>query len=251
MTGVLLTAAPSPLWYMTRAAGTVSFLLLSAAVILGMAQTVRFTSAFWPKYLTVGLHRNLSLLVVVFLALHIVTALLDPFAKLGWRDALIPFASWYRPLWLGLGVVAAELFAALVVTSLARKWLGYRAWRWLHWTAYVCWPVALLHGLGTGTDPRRPWFLELTTAAVIAVLVFLVLWRLVFGWPKMARWRMAAAASTSVALVGISLWALSGPLAPGWATVSGTPIQLLAAGGALHTPSPSSSPVSLHRAKRS
>src|SRR6202022_3409879 len=103
-------------------------------------------------YLTIGLHRDLSLLTLAFLVIHVVTSVLDPFARLGLRDALVPFSSWYRPLWLGLGVVAAELVVALVLTSLVRKHIGFRLWRVIHWFAYIAWPAALLHGLGTGSD---------------------------------------------------------------------------------------------------
>ena len=228
---IFLAATPSPLWYASRATGAVSFLLLSLAVVLGMAQTVRFKNAAWPKYLTVGLHRDVSLLLLAFLAIHGGTALLDPFAHLGPRDALVPFASSYRPLWMGLGVVSAELFLALVVTSLLRARIGYRLWRVLHWTAYASWPLGLLHGLGTGTDPRRAWFLGLTAAAVVLVTVFLVLWRLSFGWP-VRRWpRITVAAGSGLALVALSVWALNGPLAPGWATYAGTPVQLLESAG--------------------
>ena len=201
--------------------------LLSLTAILGMAQTVRFKSAFWPKYLTVGLHSSVALMLLIFLALHILTSLLDPFAKLGWKDAAIPFGSWYRPLWLGLGVLAAELYLALVVTSLVRKWMSYKLWRLVHWTAYACWPVALLHGFGTGTDPRRAWFLWVNVACVLGFFLFLVLWRLSFGWPTHPFPRVAAAVLSGVAVVVLSIWALSGPLAPGWAVAAGTPIQLL------------------------
>ena len=219
--------APSPLWYTTRAAGSVTIALLSLTAILGMAQTVRFKSAFWPKYLTVGLHSNVALMLLIFLGLHIATSLLDPFAKLGWKDALIPFASWYRPLWLGLGVLAAELYLAVVITSVVRKWMSYRLWKLIHWAAYACWPFALLHGMGTGTDPRRAWFLWINVACVLGFFLFLVLWRLSFGWPAQAWPRLVAAALSGIAIVTLAVWALSGPLAPGWAVVAGTPVQLL------------------------
>ena len=84
-------------------------------------------------------------------------------------DAVVPFASAYRPLWLGLGAIAIDLLIALVVTSLVRARLGLRAWRGVHWCRYACWPVALLHGLGTGTDARTPWMQALTAVCVAVV----------------------------------------------------------------------------------
>src|SRR2546421_10794655 len=117
------------LWYATRGAGVVSLLLLTGVVVLGVLSVHRFEMAGWPRFLTVGLHRNVSLLAVVFLAPHILTAGVDPFAHLGWGPVLIPFASYYRAFWLGLGTLAAELVAAIGGTRPLRGFLGAGAWR--------------------------------------------------------------------------------------------------------------------------
>src|SRR5436305_4880394 len=142
----------SVLWYATRGAGAVSMILLTGVVVLGVLSTLRVQSDGWPRFLTTGLHRNLALMTLVFLALHIVTAVVDPFTNLGWTAALVPFASYYRTFWLGLGVIAFDLLLAIVLTSLVRGVLGHRAWRAIHWLTYAAWPVGLVHGLGTGTD---------------------------------------------------------------------------------------------------
>ena len=92
--------------------------------------------------------------------------MLDSFAPIRLIDAVIPFASTYRPLWLGLGALSFDLLIALVVTSLVRRRLGYRAWRTIHWLAYASWPVAVFHGLGTGSDTKVWWMLALTAACV-------------------------------------------------------------------------------------
>src|SRR6476661_2013856 len=108
------------LWYTTRGAGAVSLVLLSAVVVLGVLSTLRFETASWPRFLTTGLHRNIALTALVFLALHIVTAVVEPFTHLGWLSAVVPFSSYYRTFWLGLGTISFELLFAIVVTSLAR-----------------------------------------------------------------------------------------------------------------------------------
>src|SRR5436853_3434987 len=110
----------SILWYTTRGAGAITLILLSCVVVLGILSTLRVQSPSWPRFLTTGLHRNLALMTLAFLALHIVTAVVDPFTNLGWAAALIPFSSAYRTLWLGLGVISFELLAAIVLTSLVR-----------------------------------------------------------------------------------------------------------------------------------
>lgn len=159
------------LWYTTRGAGAVSLILLSAVVMLGVLSSIRFQSAGWPRFLTTGLHRNLALMAVVFLALHIVTAVVDPFTHLGWLVVLVPFSSYYRTFWLGLGTIAFELFAAIVVTSLARGLIGPNAWRIVHWLAYASWPVAVVHGFGAGTDALSAWFLGLSLVCIGSVAV--------------------------------------------------------------------------------
>src|SRR5256884_2624396 len=159
----------SILWYTTRGAGAVTLILLSAVVVLGILSTLRVQSRSWPRFLTTGLHRNLALMTLVFLALHIFTAVVDPFTNLGWGAALIPFTSYYRTFWLGLGVISFELLLAIVATSLIRGFLGHRAWRAIHWLTYAAWPVGVLHGAGTGTDTWSAWMLAITAACIAAV----------------------------------------------------------------------------------
>jgi sulfoxide reductase heme-binding subunit YedZ len=165
----------SILWYTTRGAGAVTLVLLSTVVVLGILSTLRVQSERWPRFLTTGLHRNLALMTLVCLTLHIVTAVVDPFTNLGWGAALIPFSSYYRTLWLGLGVVSFELLVAIVLTSLVREFLGHRAWRAIHWLTYAAWPVGVVHGLGTGTDTWSAWMLAITAACVAGVGAAVVL----------------------------------------------------------------------------
>ena len=226
-----------------------SLLLLTAVVVLGIATTTRREGQIWPRFLSARLHRNLSLLALVFLELHIATAVLDPFAHLGLRDAVIPFASSYRPLWLGLGVVAAELVIALAITSALRSRLSYRVWRTLHWIAYACWPLALLHGVGTGSDVRMSWFTVLDVICVGAVFSALVGWRLVHGWPRAAAFRLSAATGSGLAVVMLAVWMANGPLAPGWARAAGTPAALIRSGTPTQEPAtPSPTPIGPHKA---
>jgi len=158
------------LWYTTRGAGAVSLVLLSAVVVLGILSVLRVQSTSWPRFLTAGLHRNLSLMALVFLALHIVTAVVDPFTHLGWLAAVVPFSSYYRTFWLGLGTIAFELLFAIVLTSLIRGFIGQFAWRLVHWLAYASWPIAVLHGFGTGTDAWTAWLLAIQVGCIVAVL---------------------------------------------------------------------------------
>jgi predicted ferric reductase len=166
------------LWYATRATGLVTLLLLTASVLLGILTAGRFSTQRWPRFLSQGLHRNLSLLVLVFVALHVATTVIDTYTSIPLAAAVIPFASSYHTAWLSLGAVALDLLLALVATSLLRTRIGHRAWRRVHWLAYACWPVAVAHGLGIGTDRNATWVLALTLACAAAVLA-VGTWRLV------------------------------------------------------------------------
>ena len=196
---------------------------------LGIVESVGWASSRWPRFVTAALHKNLSLLATAFLGIHIVTAVADGFAPIGWLDAVVPFTSTYRPFWLGLGAVAVDLMLALVVTSLLRQRLGYRAWRAVHWAAYACWPVALLHGLGTGSDTRLGWVL-LVSLGCLAVVTAAVAGRLASGWQEAQGRRLVAAVATVAVPIGLVAWLVSQPLKPGWSRRAGTPVALLAQG---------------------
>jgi sulfoxide reductase heme-binding subunit YedZ len=158
------------LWYLNRATGIVCLVLFTAVILLGIAVRLRTRLPGLPRFGTVTLHRNISLLSVAFLGAHIVTALVDSYVSIGVVDVLVPFVSSYQPLWLGLGTVAFDLLLAVTVTSLLRLRLGHRVWRAVHWLAYAAWPVAVAHGVGIGTDSGTDWVLWLTVGCAAAVV---------------------------------------------------------------------------------
>jgi sulfoxide reductase heme-binding subunit YedZ len=158
------------LWYTTRGAGAVSLILLSAVVVLGLLARLRVETRGWPRFLSAAVHGDLALMTLVFLLLHIITAIVDPFTHLGFVAAVVPFGSYYRTVWLGLGTIAFELLIAIVATSLLRRHIGVRTWRAIHWLAYASWPIAVLHGVGTGTDSTASWMVAIDIVCIAAVL---------------------------------------------------------------------------------
>ena len=217
-------SAPSPLWYATRGTGVVALVLLTISVALGVAGTARFSSTAMPRLVRSGLHRNVSMMSVGFVAAHVLTVVLDPFASIHLTSAIIPFSSRYRTFWLSLGTIAFDLLLALILTSVLRTRLGYRSWRGVHWLAYASWPIALWHGLGTGTDSRVPWLLLLDALCVLAVGAS-VFWRIRLVRPT--RKRIAGLVATASIAVATVAFVAIGPLQPGWARRAGTPGDLL------------------------
>jgi methionine sulfoxide reductase heme-binding subunit len=233
---VIAAAGPSAYWYLTRGTGAVALILLTLSVILGVLGSLRFAVApRWPRFAIDAVHRDLSLLAVAFLLLHILTSVLDSFAPIQLTDAVIPFASSYRPLWLGLGAVSFDLMIALVITSIVRRRVGYRAWRAIHWLAYAGWPAAVLHGLGTGSDTKLWWMLALTFGCVAAVLVAVCV-RIARSGPEATGLRAPAFLLTIAGTVGLAVFTLAGPLQRGWARRAGTPAHLLASTSAAVVP---------------
>jgi hypothetical protein len=213
------------LWYLTRGTGVVALLLLTASVVLGTLSSARWKSSRMPRFVVGGLHRNLTLLAVVFVAVHVVTTVADGFAPITLLDGLVPFLSPYRPLWLGLGTVAFDLVLALVLTSVLRARLGYRSWRVVHWFAYAAWPIALVHAFGTGSDARFGWMAIVGFASCAAVAAAVII-RIGRGTAPLGQ-QTTAFAATVVLPLALFVWYLSGPSQSGWAKRSGTPGRLL------------------------
>ena len=157
-------------WYASRATGVISLVLFSLVAILGILVNRQGRLPGLPRFAVTGLHRNLSLLTVAFLGTHIVTAIVDGYAHIPWLSTVVPFTSGYERFWIGLGTVAVDLFAAVIVTSLLRDRLKPSIWRAIHWLAYVSYPVIVVHSMGAYKDLRSGWLLALTMATVFAVV---------------------------------------------------------------------------------
>jgi methionine sulfoxide reductase heme-binding subunit len=174
MTGTMAAAASSPtLWYLSRASGLVLMMLFSIVIVLGTATRLGSAPSRWPRFAIAELHRTFSLFAVALLVLHVVTAILDPYVKIGWAATVLPLASPYRPVALGFGALAVDLAGAVLVTSLARRHLSHRSWRIVHWLAYLAWPAAFVHSVTAGNDMSIWWvaMVECICGALVATAV--------------------------------------------------------------------------------
>ena len=158
------------LWYASRATGVISLILLSSVAILGIVVSRQGRLPGLPRFAVTGLHRSLSLLTVAFLGIHIVTAIADGYVHIPWLSTVVPFTSDYERFWIGLGTVAVDMVAAVIITSLLRARLRPSVWRAVHWLSYASYPVTLVHSLGASKDLRSGWLLALTLATVFAVV---------------------------------------------------------------------------------
>ena len=207
-------------WDTARAGGLVSYVLLTAAVALGLVLRNRWQSSRWPRLVTNELHGYVSLLALVFIVVHVVAVAVDPFTHFGLRAVLVPFATHYRPLWMSLGIVALYLLLAVWVSSRLRQRIGHRLWRRIHVLAFAVYAAATLHGLGTGSDTRTVWAAALYLGSVGLVGTLLAV-RLLAPSGKASRPRPLAAAAAGASVLAAAAWSLTGPFAPGWSARAG------------------------------
>jgi len=215
------------LWYLTRATGVVALVLLTVSVVVGVVAAVGWATERWPRFLSQAVHRNVSLFCVAFVAVHVVTTVSDGYVPIGFTSAFLPFLTPYRPIWIGLGALSFDLLLAVMITSALRRRIGYASWRYVHWLAYLSWPVAVFHSLGSGSDSSLPLVLGLDavcTAAVVAAVVC----RLMNGRSFPVGRRAMAAVGTVAVVLALVVFAAVGPLRPGWSHRAGTSAALLA-----------------------
>ncbi len=212
------------LWYVGRGSGITAYLLLTFSVVLGIALSRRWYSVHWPRMVVDELHRWLTTTFYVFVAIHVITMLLDPFTHFRVIDVLVPFASTYRPIWLSLGIIGTELSIAAGASVWVRKWIGYRTWHVLHLMAYPIFFMSLLHAIGTGSDTKTTWATALYAGSFVLV-AGATLWRLI----EIPAWRTGVMVTTLVTAAALVVWGIGGPYASGWAKAAGTPTKLLQA----------------------
>jgi sulfoxide reductase heme-binding subunit YedZ len=186
-------------WYLIRATGLVSLVLMTATIVLGVLVQRQRRLPGLPRFGVVAVHRSVSLISAVLLGVHVITAVVDSYVGIPAVAAVVPFTSGWRPVGIGLGALAVELAAVIIASSLLRGRIPHRMWRAVHGTSYLLWPLAFVHGLMTGTDLGSGWplVLALGCAAVVAGATVLA-WT---GRTSPAAERAPAAlASTSAAL---------------------------------------------------
>lgn len=173
MTHAELTKA---LWDLSRATGLVATCFFAGSIVLGiLARSGRAVPGL-GRLGASQLHRTLALTGVGLIAVHVTTLLFDPYAQLKLIDVVVPFTGTYRPFWLGLGTLAVDLLAVVVIVALLRHRVGPRVFRITHWAVYALFPIAVIHGLGTGTDAGTAWS-RIIVACAVATVFGALLWR--------------------------------------------------------------------------
>lgn len=201
-------------WDVARAGGFVAYGLVTMSVVLGLILSLRWRTAAWPRWATNDLHRYVTLLALVFIGIHAVAVWVDPFMAFGPAEVFVPLVSHYRPIWVALGIVASYLTAAVCLSERVQKWVGYAWWRRFHYLTFGIYALATVHGIGTGSDTRTGWAIDIYVGSVLLVATLLAL-RLLGPAPHLTPRPRVAVLATGVILTG-AVWTALGPLRPGW-----------------------------------
>src|SRR5579875_823109 len=157
-------------WNVARAGGFTAYILLTLAVIAGLALSTQLQSpSRWPRFVNNELHNFLTLLGTIFLGGRLIVDKQNPFTHFGWNELLIPLASHYRPQWMALGIVALYLGIAIGISTLLRPHIGYRWWRRLHVLTLGIFVLATIHGLGSGSDTQTWWAMSMYVVSSVTV----------------------------------------------------------------------------------
>ena len=181
MTAEILGLDGPLMWYLNRSTGVVTIVLLTITTVLGVLAIGGKPARGVPRFVTQALHRNVALLSMLLLVVHLVTAVLDEFVEIKWYEAFVPFVGSFEPLWVGFGAIAVDLMIIVILTSLFRTRMQHTLWRGIHVTAYAMWGLAIGHGIGIGTDMTESLYVLTVVCAISVPLAAIYrLGRLVF-----------------------------------------------------------------------
>ena len=166
--------SPQTWWYVARAAGVVSWLMLTASVVWGIVlASGAFPSHRRPAWL-LDLHRWLGALTLGFLGLHLGALVADSYVDFGLAELSVPFASDWRPVAVAAGVLAMWALLAVQLSSVARTRMSKRLWRAIHLSSYPTFVLVSAHGVFAGTDATQPLYLWTTVVSVVSVAALTV-----------------------------------------------------------------------------
>lgn len=138
-------------WYVIRATGTVAYLLLYLSVIIGLYTQVQ-KKRKQKITITLHLHETLANWAFFMVCGHLGFLLIDSYISFKWAEVLIPSNTTYKPLPMAMGIISFYFLIITIVTSKARKKIGYQRWRKLHALNPILYVLVTLHGLFIGTD---------------------------------------------------------------------------------------------------
>lgn len=158
-------------WLLARASGYAAFVALSLDVIAGLLVSTRAGDRWMARGQLIDLHGWLSPIALALVVGHVLALLADRYIRFDVLDVLVPMLSSYRPVAVGLGIVAAYC-AVVVHASLGfRRKIGTKAWRRLHYLSFVAFGTAAAHAFLAGTDASRMWAIAICVVPLLGAAI--------------------------------------------------------------------------------
>ncbi len=174
----LAGSAPERLpWVTTRIIAFLSYFAIAGSVLYGLLLSTKILDAIAHRPVTFALHQDLAAIGLGLAGIHVVLLGLDATQPFGFAEMLVPFASPYRPLWVGAGQLALYLVAIVTASFYVRRRIGQRAWRLLHYVTFLAFAFTTAHGILSGTDTSAAWAWWVYVMATTSV-VFLTVYRI-------------------------------------------------------------------------
>jgi predicted ferric reductase len=179
MLSILLSPHPEPgvqalIWELIRGSGILAYIMLSVSTLLGMAISMRALDRFTKRAHVYEEHQSISIVALALTFVHGATLLLDKYITFSATDILVPFAADWRPVAVALGIVSVYIMAVVTGTSYVRRYIGQKAWRAIHYSSFLAWLFAALHGITAGSDSGELWVQYMYLVTISAVLLMLV-----------------------------------------------------------------------------
>ena len=181
VSSIFALSSDQAMWYITRAAGMIAYLLLWLSTVWGLVLPSKLLNNYLSGDFSFDFHQFISLLSLGFLGLHVVVLTGDKFLPFSIAQLLIPFLSPYRPLWVGIGILSFYLLLLVTVTFYLRKRIGMKTFRYIHYTSLIAYLGAVMHAFLSGTDSSLPavMFIYFFT---VSVVIFLTVYWVVKAW---------------------------------------------------------------------
>lgn len=174
------------MWYITRAAGLAAYVLLWLSTAWGLVVSSKIADPILQRGSSFDFHQILSLMSIAFIVLHIVVLMFDQYMPYTLAQILVPFTSAYRPVWVGVGVIALYLTVLVSITFYIRRWIGQKAFRTIHYLSLIAFIGSAVHGLFSGTDSPL-WTVQAMYIFTSLSVVFLTVYRIAVSRPRKQR----------------------------------------------------------------
>jgi hypothetical protein len=166
-------------WYTARTIGFLAYLVVAGSVLYGLLLSTKILDAIAHRPISFALHKDLSIVGLLLGAVHGTVLLVDQSYSFTPRAILVPFASPYAPVWVGIGQLAFYGLAIVTASFYVRRQIGQRAWRLLHYLTFAVFLGTTAHGIMSGSDSGTPWafwvYLVPSSAAVFLLVYRIVL----------------------------------------------------------------------------